>query len=201
MRAPLIALALAAAACDAHETLVTPDPHLERMLDQKRADPYEPNDFFPDGKTMQRPPPGTIPYDERGVRSDVEDGTVNGAFVASIPIPVTRPMVENGRRQFDVFCAPCHGTLGDGAGPVAFNMRLRKPPSLVDAPVTAYPPGRIYATIAVGYGLMPSYATQLDIDDRWSVVAYVQALQVAHRTKVDDLPADVRADLEREASP
>jgi mono/diheme cytochrome c family protein len=201
MRASALALALAAAGCDTRETLVTPEPHLERMLDQKRADPYEANDFFRDKKTMQRPPEGTVPYEELPARSDLVLGVADGGFLAQIPIPVTRGLVDNGRHQYGVFCAPCHGTLGDGTGPVAFNMRLRKPPSLVDAPVTGYPPGQIYSTIAVGYGLMPSYATQLDVDDRWGVVAYVEALQVAHRSKVDNLPAAVRTALAKETAP
>lgn len=204
MRAPLFALALGAAAttaCDAQDTLVTPDPHLERMLRQKRADPYKTSEFFADGKTMQKPPDGTVAYDDTTGHHDVVEGIVDGAYVAKIPVAVTRDALEEGRRDYDVFCGPCHGALGDGRGPVALNFRLRKPPSLVDAPVTQYPPGQIYAVIAVGYGLMPSYATQLGVEERWRVVMYVEALQVAHRANVADLPPAVRAELEKEAEP
>jgi hypothetical protein len=48
--------------------------------------------------------------------------------------------------------------------------------------------------ISFGYGLMPSYRTQLPIVDRWAVVAYVRALQVAGSTALADLPAAARTE-------
>jgi mono/diheme cytochrome c family protein len=198
----LLALAsCAACGCDARETLVTPDPHLERMLDQRRADPYERSDFFPDGKTMQVPPRGAVAYDEPTHDEGATEGFADGAFLTKIPVVVTRDLVRLGQSRFDIFCATCHGVLGDGDSPVAFNMQLRKPPSLVDAPVIQYPPGQIFSTITVGYGLMPSYASQLDVHERWAIVGYVQALAVAHRSNVRDLPPSVRAELAKAAPP
>jgi len=44
---------------------------------------------------------------------------------------------------------------------------------------------------------MPSFAAQLGIEDRWAVVAYVQALQLSQATKLAELPED----LQREAAP
>jgi len=46
---------------------------------------------------------------------------------------------------------------------------------------------------------MPSYRVQLSIEDTWGVVAYVRALQLARGARVTDLPADVRAELAKEA--
>ena len=37
-------------------------------------------------------------------------------FVADIPIPVTRELLERGRSRFDIFCATCHGFAGEGGG-------------------------------------------------------------------------------------
>ena len=48
-------------------------------------------------------------------------------------------------------------------------------------------------------GLMPSYAAQLSVQERWGVVAYVEALQLSRNARVAALPEDVRAELEREA--
>jgi mono/diheme cytochrome c family protein len=104
---------------------------------------------------------------------------VDGAYVADFPLEIDVADVRWGRTRFEIFCATCHGTLGTGQTQVAENMRLRKPPSLHSAAIRAYPPGRIFAVISRGYGLMPSYAGQLSVADRWAVVAYVQALQLS----------------------
>ena len=41
------------------------------------------------------------------------------------------------------------------------------------------PDGQLFATITNGKSNMPPYAMQIKVDDRWSIVAYVRALQVA----------------------
>ena len=38
------------------------------------------------------------------------------------------------------------------------------------------PDGQLYATITNGVRLMPPYGAQLEVDDRWAVVAYVRAV-------------------------
>jgi hypothetical protein len=89
--------------------------------------------------------------------------------------------------------------LGDGDSPVARNMQLRRPPSLLEARIRAQPPGRIFETITHGFGLMPAHEALLALDERWAVVAYVGALQLAQGVAVDELPASLRARLEQEA--
>jgi mono/diheme cytochrome c family protein len=46
---------------------------------------------------------------------------------------------------------------------------------------------------------MPSYAQMLDVEDRWAIVAYVQALQLSRGARVSDLTATMREELAREA--
>ncbi|MCW5834836.1 MAG: cytochrome c, partial [Labilithrix sp.] len=55
----------------------------------------------------------------------------------------------------------------------------------------------VYATS--GYGLMPGFADALTREERWAVVAYVQALQLSQRARVADLPPELRDRLAREA--
>ena len=71
-------------------------------------------------------------------------------------------------------------------------MSLRKPPSLVDDPVRSFPPGRVFQVITDGYGLMPSYASALAVDERWAVVAYLRALTLSAHVTLDALPAAER---------
>ena len=57
------ALVLLLAGCRTEQTLVAPDPHLERMLDQPKAMPYGEAPLLPQGMTMQQPPDGTLPVE------------------------------------------------------------------------------------------------------------------------------------------
>jgi hypothetical protein len=83
---------------------------------------------------------------------------------------------------------------------VATKMESRPPRSLLDDAVRAYPPGRTYEVIVLGYGLMPSYATHLSTpEDRWAVVAYVRALELSQHAVAGDLPEDLRDALARSA--
>ncbi|HEX7128064.1 MAG TPA: cytochrome c [Thermodesulfobacteriota bacterium] len=171
-------------------------PDLARMLEQPRYDPYGRSRFFADGRVMQPPPAGTVPRDRIVGQPALTQGMRDGAYVDRIPIPVTRALVERGRDRFDVFCAACHGVAADGESAVAAKMALRRPPSLVDAAVRAFPPGRVYRVIREGYGLMPSYAHELSVEERWGVVAYLRALQLAQGVTVDRLAPDLRRRVE-----
>jgi mono/diheme cytochrome c family protein len=188
---------LALLACGA---LAACDLDLERMTDQARFSTYEECESCPGGTIMQPPPAGTIARQHLIAPPEVTRGVTRGAgpdtWVRDIPVPVDRAMIERGHGRFDIFCAACHGRLGNGLSQVAENMVLRLPPSLVDPPYPAYPAGRIYGAIASGYGLMRSYAAELPTGDRWAVVAYLQALQLSQRAALSELPADLRQEAE-----
>ena len=199
LSASVVASAFLLAGCRAEQTLVEPDPHLERMLTQPKRLAYDEDPSLPRHMAMQAPPPGTLPVDAIVGDPLVSTGASGDRWAERIPVPIDRAAVERGRVAFDRFCAACHGVLGDGVSVVASKMDLRKPPSLHEARIRAYPPGRVFRTIREGYGLMPSYAVQLSIPDAWSVVAYVSALQLARGARVADLPPELRARLAREA--
>jgi mono/diheme cytochrome c family protein len=188
-------LAIALAGCRTEQTLVTPDPHLERMLDQPKTMPYETDPALPGGTAMQQPPDGTMPVDAIVGRPLYATGVADGRYAERIPMQIDRSFVETGRARFDVFCATCHGVLGDGVSAVARRMALRKPPSLHLPPAKADLPGRMFAIVREGYGFMPSYAVELSVSDTWAVVAYVRALQLSRHARLTDLPPEMRARL------
>ncbi|EYF06916.1 c-type cytochrome [Chondromyces apiculatus] len=166
---------------------------LERMIYQPRYDAWEPAAVFPDGKVMRHPPEGTVPRDRVTESALLSEGlTEEGGHAARVPITLSREVLRRGQQRYDIFCALCHGVAGDGVSEVARVMTQRPPPSLVEAPIAGYAPGRVYQVIDQGYGLMRSYAADLSITDRWAVVAYVQALQRARSVSLDALPAPVR---------
>ncbi|HEX9051622.1 MAG TPA: cytochrome c [Anaeromyxobacter sp.] len=188
-RLPLALLALAT---------TTACPRLDPMntgVNKKRA--YETSGEFADGLAMRHPPEGTVPY-RSALDPVVETGIGDdGKPVAASPVEVTAATLARGRSRFDVYCAACHGVLGDGESQVALNMSLRKPPSL-----HAYRDvgdGYLFRVVTSGFGLMPSYASELDVQDRWAVVAYVRALQLSQHATLDQLPPGARESLEKEA--
>ena len=190
MRASCLLL-LVLVSCRTRDTVVDPDPHLERMVSQPKVLPY--------GQPMMQPPEGTLPASASLENPAVRTGAKAGAWVERIPVSVDRPMIEHGRRDFERYCATCHGILGDGRSVVADKMTLRRPRDLNDADARSYPPGRVFQAIRQGYGLMPSYAVQLSETEAWGVVAYVRALQIARGTWVYRLPPSLRARLAKEA--
>ncbi len=186
LRLAAVAL-LAATAC----------PRLDPMntgVNKKKA--YQTSSEFPDGLAMRHPPDGTVPYGsalDPVVATGVAD---DGKPVATSPVEVTAATLARGRNRFDIYCAACHGILGDGESQVALNMSLRKPPSL-----HAYRDvgdGYIFRVITNGFGLMPSYASELSVEDRWAVVGYVRALQLSQHAPLDQLPPGARQTLEKE---
>jgi mono/diheme cytochrome c family protein len=170
------------------------DLDLERMIDQPRYTSYQACRACPGGTIMRMPPSGTVPRDKRLGPAPLVRGRQGEAYLPRIPIEVTRAVLERGRNRFDIFCAACHGRLGNGVSQVAENMTLRRPADLLAAPYTSYPAGRIFTTITEGFGLMRSYAGELPVEDRWAVVAYVQALQLSQHVALDGLPARLQAE-------
>lgn len=181
----LLLAALGASACDEGRV------DFERMLTQNKLEPYEPSPHFSDGVGMRQPPEGTVHRGAITGNEPLRDGTQDGVYVTEFPLPIDRDTLARGENRFLVFCAPCHGVLGDGRSQVAENMQLRPPPSLHEQRLRDYPVGRIYSVIRQGYGLMPSYAADLSVEDRWAVVAYVQALQLSQNLRLAELPPDL----------
>lgn len=176
------------------------------MKHQPKALPYRDNQFFADDRVMRQPPPGTVPRSRRGKdrlfltgRYVPDAGFPDAGYLDEIPLTLTREVVEDGAKFFEIYCATCHGVLGDGAGQVARNMALRPPPSLLDLP--PYPDGYYYTVISEGYGLMPGYAEKLTPEQRWAVVAYVRALQASQRARLEDVPPEARSLLLKEGTP
>jgi mono/diheme cytochrome c family protein len=163
-----------------------PSEFLQRMEEQAKYEYYEKSEFWADGKAMRTPPEGTVPRERPVGNPGLTTGRVNGALVTSIPLELNRQVLEDGQKHYNIVCAQCHGRLGDGNSVVAENMALRLPPSLQQ--LANKPDGHFFAAITEGYGVMPSFAGELNIQERWAVVAYVRALQRARTSQVGGQP-------------
>ena len=123
----------------------------------------------------------TAAKDSHTTRTNVDTDRY-GALVATIPVQVDKSLLMLGQKKYNIVCSQCHGVLGDGNSVVAENMGLRLPPSLLE--LSHRPAGHFYAAINEGYGMMPSFAGELNTQERWAVVAYIRALQRARTTQV-----------------
>lgn len=93
------------------------------------------------------------------------------------PVPADARSLDNGRKNFQINCEPCHGPGGLGDGPVTKfgmpGMNIGSPTSLA---ATKYTDGYIFGMIRNGRGLMPTY-NRIEESDRWDIINYLRALQ------------------------
>ncbi|HSP61423.1 MAG TPA: cytochrome c [Pyrinomonadaceae bacterium] len=176
------------------------------MQDQPKAKVYRESSFFKDGVASRPPVAGTVP---RGyLRADREfffgkkesagkmpairpqdaapnAGAPNSAAmfpddVDTFPFPVTKEILERGQGRYQIFCSSCHGLTGYGDGMVArrgFNKPA--PASYHQDRLRQAPVGHFFDVVTNGWGAMPSHASQIPIEDRWKIIAYIRALQLS----------------------
>ena len=121
------------------------------------------------------PPEGTVPIDggEAPVSNQIDaasDHLVN-------PRPASLASLQNGKVQFERYCATCHGSTGIGDGPVSATGSIKGPfqgvlPLIV---ANARSDGHLYTTIRYGRRRMPGYM-RMPSQDRWDIVNYVRYL-------------------------
>jgi mono/diheme cytochrome c family protein len=174
-------------------------PDMDR---QPKLRPQAANSFFKDGLSSQPPIAGTIARGSAYQDSPENTGRLPGPpgttnFVPTIPVPVTQQLLARGRERYNINCSPCHGAQGDGKG-ITTKFGMTVIADLHDAAAKKIPQqsdGEIFNTISHGKGLMQGYAANIDLADRWAIVAYVRALQRSHLATMDDVPAAERANV------
>jgi hypothetical protein len=173
-----------------------PPIHLNPNMDSvERYDPQSESAFFADKMTMRTPVEGTIARGELRADSKFYEGKdKNDNFIASIPFDVQVHDIERGQERYDIFCAPCHSEIGYGDGivtqygyPLSASMHLERVINMLD--------GKLYDIISNGSAIMPSYAHQIPVKDRWAIVAYVRALQLNEKNKLTTLQSDNNKDM------
>jgi mono/diheme cytochrome c family protein len=93
------------------------------------------------------------------------------------------PQRVEAERLYLVNCAICHGPKLDGNGPLykgGDGPFPAKPATLVgDAKYESMPEGQMYYSVTYGKNKMGSYASQLNTQQRWMVIAYIKSKQSA----------------------
>ena len=100
--------------------------------------------------------------------------------VETIPMTITKADLDRGQQRYNIYCSVCHGMTGHGDGIVArrgFNRP--SPASYHQDRLRQAPVGHFFDVMTNGWGAMPSYASQVPVEDRWRIAAYVRALQLS----------------------
>jgi mono/diheme cytochrome c family protein len=107
---------------------------------------------------------------------------------------INAEVMKRGQQRYTINCSPCHGQLADGNG-VTKKYGMAVVANLHDKRIVEMPDGELFHVITQGRNLMQGYAAQVDVQDRWAIVAYLRALQLARLGSVDDVPEAQRSAL------
>lgn len=167
------------------------------MWRQPKHEPLDVSEFFADGQASRPLLPGTIARDHLREDGAFFTGAENGKWLDKIPVEVTKDLVKRGQERYDIYCSPCHGRTGDGKGMIALRgFQLKRPVGNYHTDrLRKMPVGHFYDVITNGYGAMYSYASRVEPQDRWAIVAYIKALQLSQNASVEDADAEGKAKL------
>ncbi len=179
------------------------------MQDQPKAIAYRESTFFKDGVSSRPPVAGTVPRgylraDREfyfGKKSGYKTGSGSDRVIDSsgqqpgagpnstamfpddvdtFPFAITKETLERGQERYQIFCSSCHGLTGYGDGMIArrgFNKPA--PASFHQDKLRQAPVGHFFDVVTNGWGAMPSHASQIPVEDRWKIIAYIRALQLS----------------------
>lgn len=168
--------------------------YMPNMYESVGYEAYQESDAFANGIEAQLPAEGTIPrgdfmpyeIDNTNEGYDLAKATLKNPLADPIPLDemdstnidpnVPRVDYAVGGPLYTVYCGICHGAKGDGQGKLVKREKILGVPSYDDAG-RAITEGSIYHVIYYGKNTMGSYANQLNEEERWQVVAYVEKLK------------------------
>ncbi len=166
---------------------------LSQVTDPNHAE-YNSNPNNPYGMNMRKPVAGTIKIakytpkfgdvpteDIVAYHINKDSFEMSGKLVKSIfkkegkyTVDST-VLIADGKLLYERFCQHCHGETGQGDGLVG--KVYKGVPSYSKGRVKVDTEGHIFHTITFGRNRMWSHASQISVEERWKIVAYVQTLQ------------------------
>jgi mono/diheme cytochrome c family protein len=176
---------------------------------QLKLRPQKENGFFPNGLSSQLPVPGTIargapiqtiagpvyPYEDAPVNTGRITGTTN--FIENNPLPITDVLLQRGQQRFNINCSPCHGATAEGNGITKKLGVMLTVANLHDKRIVDLADGELFFVITNGRNTMGAYGANVTVEDRWAIIAYLRALQLARLGTLEDVPAALRGSLQK----
>jgi mono/diheme cytochrome c family protein len=163
---------------------------MKDMYQQPKYKPFTQSPLWEDGRASRPLEPGTVAY-STGAFAQSTSGRGSGTFAGTAdtkePPTYTPAALERGRERFGIYCAPCHGPVGDGNGYIT-ERGFPHPPTYHSDRLRQAPDGYFFDVMTRGYGVMYPYADRVSPPDRWAIVAYIRALQRSQHATVEDVP-------------
>ena len=171
------------------------------------------NPLFADGRAQRYAVAGTVAQGETMLDPHRYEGTVDGKWADTLPagMSMTPEFLARGQQRYNIYCSVCHGYAGWGDGTV--NKRAMElmansegpvqgtswvqAKSLHDPLVREHQLGMLYNVVTNGIRNMAGYGAQIDLEDRWAIAAYVQALQLSQNATLQDVPPELRDNLKK----
>ena len=125
------------------------------------------------------PGPGSIPTDggeivpQPHTEQEFDDMKVAAAAIVN-PVPADEESIARGKVFYDINCFVCHGTGGQGDGPVGLKFLEKAPVDLNDAYTQDQADGQLFFTLTRGRAKMPFYRDALSQPERWDVINYLR---------------------------
>lgn len=112
------------------------------------------------------------------VKGTVSQGASARDRETVMPPAVSVALLQRGRQRYDIYCSMCHGLTGAGDG-IVVARGFPKPKRFDDPLLMQAPAKELVDAISRGYGTMYDFSDRVDPKDRWAIVAYIRALQMA----------------------
>ncbi|MEY4119298.1 MAG: hypothetical protein RLZZ116_2626 [Planctomycetota bacterium] len=216
----LAALALAVPPFIIARVRATPDEnravHIFFDMDfQPKFKPQTLNPLFADGRAQRTSVVGTVARGESQLDAHRFEGVLEGKWADRLPdgMTMSKELLERGQQRYNIYCSACHGYAGYGDG--AVNKRAMELMSSSEGPangtawvqaksmhdplVREHPVGMIFSIATNGIRNMAGYGTQITVEDRWAIAAYVKALQFSQNASMQDVPPELRDNIKKEA--
>jgi len=174
-------IGLGLAACNSGNVRRNPGKTYAPDMTYSRAyDAYTYNPNFADSQTSRLPVTGTVARGHE-LPDHLAEGDTNAYKTYATALRFNDAEMKEGQRLFNIYCGICHGTDLDGQGPLYKSGKFAAmPANFKDAKYLHMPVGQMYAAVKFGKNAMGSYASQLDIKQRWQVIAYIKKTQSAN---------------------
>jgi mono/diheme cytochrome c family protein len=210
-----------------HKTKRPPIELFPDMVRQDKVKAQAPSEFFADGRGARSPIEGTVPMgysqpDAEPASAVLTNGAVMGGsynvvlfagkedyantgkqgtnWGNGLPFTATLATLVRGHERYQIECAVCHGATGIGNG-IATKYGLVGVANLQQQRLRDMSDGEIYNTLVNGKNTMLGYGANIQIPDRWAIIAYIRALQRSQNATLADVPADQVALLQGTNTP
>ena len=152
------------------------------------------SEVFADGRA-DRPhvpgqsPAGRVQEDDhyyRGYTLSTANGKTTATFSQGFPkeVKVDMKLVERGQKRFNIYCAACHGLDGYGKGMIEIAFEGIRDGLLAEVAARARCASAASTVTSLTRSPTASATclpirSQIPVEDRWAIVAYVRALQLS----------------------